>query len=282
MYNAGIDVSKWQGQIDWQAVKDQGITWACARIGIGWSYIDPRWAENLEGAKAVGLPMGGYYVPSFQDYDVNPDAFINNLENGLEESNLKPDFLINDVEKFSANANRRWNREICYRLSRWMWEYLDRDAKRVWQYNRALQFNIELGDGEWAIDSPGADIPSFASDYPLFTAHYRASPGQDWREYLSPGGMPNIATAWTPSTDKYRGDFLGWNVWQVIDSAKNFEGVQSLEIDIDLMKPEFFERMFGGITPPPPPPPPPPSGELEERVQYLELIWKRIHAAIHG
>ena len=253
-FSVGIDVSRWQGVIDWQAVKDQGITWACARIGIGWGYIDNQWAANLEGAKAVGLPMGGYFVPSFKDYEVDPNDLINNLENGLEESNLKPDFLVNDIEKFTANTKTRWNREICFQVSKWMWNYLDRSAQKVWQYNRAAQFNLRLGDGEWAIDAPGHAVPSFASDYPLWVAHYRAAPGQDWKQYLAPGNMPTIATAWTPSSNKYRGAFPGWKVWQVIDSAKNFEGVQSNEIDINIMKLDFFERLFGSVVVPTPGP----------------------------
>ena len=57
----GIDVSKWQGEIDWQAVKDSGVRFAILRAGYGQGVLDPTFAENaMLKAKAVcaasGLP----------------------------------------------------------------------------------------------------------------------------------------------------------------------------------------------------------------------------------
>ena len=248
-YAVGIDCSKWQGVIDWQAVKDQGVTWACARIGIGWGYTDPQWAANLEGAHAVGLPMGGYWVPSFPS---GASDSINGLENALEESNEKPDFMVCDVEKFHAGASRNATRDHIWALSNWMRAYLSFD--RVWQYTRANLWNEQVGDGVMAKDpGPSHNLPS---DYPLWIAHYRAAPGQDWRQYLNPGNMPKIPSAWVPSLDRARGDWTGWNVWQMIDSAKNFQGVQSNEIDINVMKMDFFNTYFGDVVPEPDPVPP--------------------------
>lgn len=62
----GIDVSKWQGEIDWNQVKESGVEFVMIRIGsqagIGKeSVLDPYFEENLKGAKEVGLSVGIYY-----------------------------------------------------------------------------------------------------------------------------------------------------------------------------------------------------------------------------
>ena len=59
----GIDVSQKQGTIDWNAVKNGGITFALLRAGYGdeLSQADSTFAANYDGAKAAGLKAGVYY-----------------------------------------------------------------------------------------------------------------------------------------------------------------------------------------------------------------------------
>ena len=59
----GIDVSHWQGTIDWNKVKKAGIEFAIIKAGgsdAGF-YTDSKWEANYKGAKAVGIPVGAYY-----------------------------------------------------------------------------------------------------------------------------------------------------------------------------------------------------------------------------
>lgn len=62
MEKRGIDVSKWQGNIDWKKVKASGIEFAMIRIGYGsrLSQKDAFFETNYENAKAAGIPIGGY------------------------------------------------------------------------------------------------------------------------------------------------------------------------------------------------------------------------------
>jgi len=55
----GIDVSYWQGGIDWTAVKSSGRVFAIARISDG-TYMDTRFDENWAAMKTVGLIRGAY------------------------------------------------------------------------------------------------------------------------------------------------------------------------------------------------------------------------------
>lgn len=63
----GIDVSKFQGTIDWKQVAASGVKFAIIRVaGRGYGtagslYIDSRFEENLRGAKAAGIDVGVYF-----------------------------------------------------------------------------------------------------------------------------------------------------------------------------------------------------------------------------
>ncbi len=57
----GIDVSKHNGIVNWQAVVDAGIEFVMIRCSYGLCSSDEMFAENLEGAKAVGLKVGVYH-----------------------------------------------------------------------------------------------------------------------------------------------------------------------------------------------------------------------------
>lgn len=56
----GIDVSKYQGNINWAAVKQSGVGFAFAKIGSSKSGIDPTFIKNVVEANAVGIRCGGY------------------------------------------------------------------------------------------------------------------------------------------------------------------------------------------------------------------------------
>ncbi len=62
----GVDVSYHQGEIDWQAVKADGIDFAFLRIGYrgygeGTLNTDAQFFRNIEGAQAAGLDVGVYF-----------------------------------------------------------------------------------------------------------------------------------------------------------------------------------------------------------------------------
>ena len=60
---ACIDVSVWNGEIDWAAVKNAGVEYAIIRCGYGQdetSQDDKQWARNVKQAKANGIKLGVY------------------------------------------------------------------------------------------------------------------------------------------------------------------------------------------------------------------------------
>lgn len=65
----GIDVSRWQGKIEWQQVKKDGVEFVMIRGGYGENHVDSRFHENARGANAAGVPMGIYWF----SYALNPE-----------------------------------------------------------------------------------------------------------------------------------------------------------------------------------------------------------------
>lgn len=78
----GIDVSKYQGTIDWNAVKRDGIDYVMIRAGFrgygstGSLNEDPKLDEYVRGARAAGLDVGIYFFSQAKNY-----------QEGVEEAN---------------------------------------------------------------------------------------------------------------------------------------------------------------------------------------------------
>lgn len=62
----GIDVSKYQGDIDWNAVSDDGVEYAFVRLGLrgyesGKLVLDEYFDQNMRGANEAGVSAGVYF-----------------------------------------------------------------------------------------------------------------------------------------------------------------------------------------------------------------------------
>jgi len=57
----GIDVSHWQGVIDWPKVKASGVKFAFIKASEGISFVDPKHRLNAAGASAAGIKIGFYH-----------------------------------------------------------------------------------------------------------------------------------------------------------------------------------------------------------------------------
>ncbi len=80
----GIDVSKWQGNIGWAAVKTSGVKYAFIRVSDGTGYIDEKFEQNWAGAKAQGIPHGVY-------------QFFRSNQNPITQANIL-------IDKLNANG----------------------------------------------------------------------------------------------------------------------------------------------------------------------------------
>ncbi len=56
----GIDVSEWQGTINWSKVANSDVDFAFVRVAHGLSHMDTKFAANMSGANSAGVPVGVY------------------------------------------------------------------------------------------------------------------------------------------------------------------------------------------------------------------------------
>ncbi|WP_181705255.1 glycoside hydrolase family 25 protein [Chthonobacter rhizosphaerae] len=61
----GIDVSYYQEEIDWMAVRNAGTTFAWIKATEGGDWLDPKFAQNYMAAGAAGLARGAYHFYYF-------------------------------------------------------------------------------------------------------------------------------------------------------------------------------------------------------------------------
>ena len=80
----GIDVSSWQGPVDWHKAKAAGVRFAGIRCSIGLS-VDTRFAENWAGAKAAGIARTAYFVPvTVYTVEQQVGKFVGQFPNGYD------------------------------------------------------------------------------------------------------------------------------------------------------------------------------------------------------
>ena len=109
----GIDVSRYQGEIDWQTVKtDENVSYVYLKATEGASLVDVTYHYNLEEAKKAGLKVGCYH---FFSPTVDPETQFNNFTEvvKLDEQDLIP---IIDVE----TRGRSSLKHFCERLTRFL------------------------------------------------------------------------------------------------------------------------------------------------------------------
>lgn len=76
----GVDVSRWQGVIDWPKLRRQGANFAYIKATDGGDHLDPMFKTNWNRAKAAGLKRGAYHFFYWCRYASHQaDWFIQNV-----------------------------------------------------------------------------------------------------------------------------------------------------------------------------------------------------------
>jgi lysozyme len=160
----GIDVSRFQGTIDWQKVKDSGVVYAYIQISRSVTDLDPKFEYNWRRAKEVGILRGAYqrFQPD-QDVALQAQIFLDKL--GPYQAGDLPPML--DVEDDGGLTGA----QIANRVKQWM----DRVEPVV-----GVTPLIYTGFYFWRDQVGGADL----TRHPLWIANYGAT-------------CPLVPQAWT-------------------------------------------------------------------------------------
>jgi lysozyme len=104
----GVDVSRWQGEIDWVKLREQGANFAYIKATDGGDHLDPMFHRNWKGAAEAGLARGAYHFFYWcRTASEQADWFIRNVPK--VRGALPP---VIDVEwNHLSNCKRRPSRE---------------------------------------------------------------------------------------------------------------------------------------------------------------------------
>ena len=184
----GIDVSKYQGAIDWRKVAASGIRFAFVRTGwAGYEGgveegFDPRFVENITGARAAGLGIGAYLY----SYLTSPAAAHTAAEGMMRlVFPFRPDYpMVLDFEDAKTYAPLGRNRNTA--IVRTFLEDLEAGGYYAMLYTYTNFANNYLNMNELRA-------------YDLWIADYRSEVGYRgpygiW-QYTSNGRVPGINTA---------------------------------------------------------------------------------------
>ena len=192
----GIDVSTYQGTVDWAKVKAAGKTFAFARVTHGTGTIDNQFAKNWPAMKAAGIIRGAYqYFEPADDALEQAKLFVDkiNAAGGFEEGDL-PGVI--DVEKMGTASAA----QLRTMVHTWI-DYVEEKTNR-----RPI---IYAGSYFWDDHSLGTDF----SSYPLWGPHYTtadchliSSAWNDWTfwQHSDEGTVSGISGA--VDLDRYNGD----------------------------------------------------------------------------
>lgn len=156
----GIDVSKFQGDIDWTKVKASGVDFAIIRVGCrgygdGSIFIDSKFYQNINGAKAAGIDVGVYFftqainvseavqeanfvLDKIQGYNLELPVYIDQEAVGsqarLDRAKLSRQAKTDIVNAFCDTINKKNYDAGVYASKSWLEDemYANQIRHRVW------------------------------------------------------------------------------------------------------------------------------------------------------
>lgn len=133
----GIDISKHNGKINWEKLKDEKLDFVYIKATEGKTRLDPTYYYNLKGAKSINVKVGAYHFFKF-----NRDG-AEQAQNFLKRINLSslslPPML--DVEE-SGNYTNRNNPKLVIKEIRKFINYVEaRSSRKVIIYTNGHEYN---------------------------------------------------------------------------------------------------------------------------------------------
>src|SRR3954467_1740771 len=99
-YQQGIDVSHFQGNIDWNAVRNAGIKFAFVKATEGVDFVDVNFQQYMTGAIAAGVPVGPYHFGRLSSGETIPTDAIdeaNDFVDAIEQYYSSPGMVLRPV-----------------------------------------------------------------------------------------------------------------------------------------------------------------------------------------
>ena len=171
----GLDVSNYQGTINWTKVANAGYRFAFGKATEGTSYNDKTYTTNRNGSEAAGLVFGAYHFarPGGKSFAASTAGAIRQANHFLAIAQPQPGELppVLDLEKTGSLSKQRL---LGWTLA-WLGQIYARTGVEPFVYTSPLFWKGSLGD---------STAPA-AGGTPLWVAHWTAKskpnvPAQNW------------------------------------------------------------------------------------------------------
>ncbi len=180
----GIDVSKYQGNVDWTAVYSSGVKFAWIKATEGGDYLDEKFHQNWEMAREAGLRRGAYHFA----YWCRPAAeqaawFLANVPN---DPMALPPVLDVEWNDQSKTCPRHLSREQALAMMKTILDAMEQAyGKRPVIYT-SVDFHRDVLQGEFL-------------DYPIWVRSVKAYPAvkygnRRWHfwQHTAEGAVPGV------------------------------------------------------------------------------------------
>lgn len=181
----GIDISVWQGNIDFAKVSAQGIEFAIIREGYG-QKVDSKFAEYVKGCRASGINVNGVYHFS---YALNAEQARKEAElciSQIEAVGLGKDTIIfydfeYDTVTNAKNKGVTLGKSECIAFTKAFCEYIESRG-----YKAGIYSNIDYRRNMYSDD--------IISKYIYWLADYKGSPDYSckYHQFTSSGKVEGI------------------------------------------------------------------------------------------
>jgi GH25 family lysozyme M1 (1,4-beta-N-acetylmuramidase) len=184
----GIDVSHWQGTIDWAKVRASGRTFAFAKSTEGIGFKDSNYDRNKTGAMAQGMAFGAYHFarPGSNDPVVEADWFVDTAM--LQHGMLLPVLDLEITGGLGTAALTSW-------VKAWLQRVDQRIGAKPMIYASPSFWRNAMGDSRWFADNGYAML--WVANWGVTSPSIPASNwgGRSWTfwQYTSDGTVPGIS-----------------------------------------------------------------------------------------
>ncbi len=226
----GIDVSYYQGDIDWAKVKKAGVDFAIIRVGYrggseGELHKDTKAEQNLQGAIDAGIQVGAYFF----------STALNETE-ALEEAKYTVDIIKNyeitypvayDCEGYYTSGYRDYGLSSAQR---------SKNADTFLNYVESCDYagilyenKSNLSDGQWELDTLAERYAIWVAQYPYYNTDSKT-----------------LYSSYQQAVDKsastsYTGDYQFWQ----FTSSGSVDGITGNDGKVDL---DFEYKTTGSIS----------------------------------
>lgn len=109
-YADGVDVSHWQGTVNWSKVRSDDVTFAFMKATEGTYYTDPLLRKNWDGAEQAGIYRAAYHFarPSVGSAEAQARYFVAKAGRFSDKGDLPPVLDLEATGGLSSSSLRSW------------------------------------------------------------------------------------------------------------------------------------------------------------------------------